>query len=415
TPPGSTPHPRRRGRPVPLPDPKEGPLVRIPLARASAAAAALLALPCLASVAPAQTVTRISATLTGIEENPSLPSPARGTADLAFDSVTGVLTCAVTSDLAAATVAHVHDGPVGVNGPIAVGLAPTGPGDFTGSGPLAAGLVTDLFREGLYVNVHSGAFPAGEIRGQIRVPTEFRSNLTAGKEVPPPPSLATAKARFTLNQPAGTLTYDVQATGLVATAAHIHRGAVGVNGPIVFPLTQTGPATFSGTTGPLTNADFVDLLTNRFYVNVHTAAFPGGEIRDQVHVGGLNVDAVRFGIPNGIETRFFVGALPELAGKLYWVLGSASGTAPGLVVDGLPLPLNIDSYLLFTISNPNSALLPGSLGFTNAVGEATGKWNVPPGAAAGLAGVVVNHAFVVFDPVLSKVVATSNAKPITIF
>ena len=70
------------------------------------------------------------------------------------------------------------------------------------------------------------------------------------------------------------------------TASHIHRGRSGVNGPVVFPL-YTGTGAFDPNTpvggGIMLSAEnLVDLLTGYYYVNVHTTAFPGGEIRGQI-------------------------------------------------------------------------------------------------------------------------------------
>jgi hypothetical protein len=94
---------------------------------------------------------------------------------------------------------------------------------------------------------------------------------------------------------AGTATLDLQSlllhvdlsfTGLLApaTAAHIHNGALGVNGPVIipfvgFPNTTSGTFSFS-TVITAVQADL--MLANHTYVNVHTSVFPGGEIRGQV-------------------------------------------------------------------------------------------------------------------------------------
>jgi hypothetical protein len=66
-----------------------------------------------------------------------------------------------------------------------------------------------------------------------------------------------------------------------ATNAHIHLGARGQTGPVVFPLEYTAGAT-SGTisgTFELTEAQLTELLAINFYVNVHSELSPRGEIR----------------------------------------------------------------------------------------------------------------------------------------
>jgi hypothetical protein len=70
-------------------------------------------------------------------------------------------------------------------------------------------------------------------------------------------------------------------------AAHIHRGAKGVAGPIVVPLTPPGSGTAGFVSGCATASPAVisEIASkpSSFYVNVHTADFPGGAIRGQLH------------------------------------------------------------------------------------------------------------------------------------
>lgn len=75
----------------------------------------------------------------------------------------------------------------------------------------------------------------------------------------------------------------VTTSGVAGTAAHIHQAAPGKNGPVVVPLTKAGdnawvvaPNTF------ITDAQYTAYGEGQFYVNVHSAANPGGEIRGQL-------------------------------------------------------------------------------------------------------------------------------------
>jgi CHRD domain len=82
--------------------------------------------------------------------------------------------------------------------------------------------------------------------------------------------------------------WDMTWSGLdTVVAAHIHRGAAGVGGPIVVPAGGvTFPFTQTGSSGCMTMDPTLatEILTtpSNFYVNVHTAAFLGGAIRSQL-------------------------------------------------------------------------------------------------------------------------------------
>lgn len=84
----------------------------------------------------------------------------------------------------------------------------------------------------------------------------------------------------------GELTWDLQWSGLTgpATAAHFHEGAPGVSGPVEVPIFMTEMGADGEHTGSATIDDtqISELLAGDWYVNVHTAANPPGEIRGQV-------------------------------------------------------------------------------------------------------------------------------------
>lgn len=130
--------------------------------------------------------------------------------------------------------------------------------------------------------------------------TAFTADLSGKDPVPPNSSTATGQATFTLSSDGSSMSFELTVDNLVdVTAAHIHMAAAGQEGPVVVPL-FTGPAktgSFTGVLaqGTLTAADFKADLQGKTmsdlvaliqagtaYVNVHTKAFPGGEIRGQV-------------------------------------------------------------------------------------------------------------------------------------
>jgi hypothetical protein len=88
---------------------------------------------------------------------------------------------------------------------------------------------------------------------------------------------------------------------------------------------------------------------------------------------------------------------PELAGDLYYVLGSTSGSSPGVAVGLHQLPLNVDDYLLLTVNQPNSSFLSQSLSVLDSDGRASCQFNLPSGLNPALAGLNVHHAALLFD------------------
>lgn len=79
------------------------------------------------------------------------------------------------------------------------------------------------------------------------------------------------------------MTAAVTTSGIVGTMAHIHEGAVGVSGPIIFPMTESyaGSGAWS-TAATLSEAQLATLRAGNYYFNVHSTAYPGGEIRGQI-------------------------------------------------------------------------------------------------------------------------------------
>jgi len=113
------------------------------------------------------------------------------------------------------------------------------------------------------------------------VPTTFRCGLSGYFQVPPVQTQATGTATLKLDNVAKTFTLKVNYEGLTPTAAHIHRAAKGENGPVVIPLI-VGPSPMIYMSAPLTSAEEADLKNGLYYVNIHTEAYPNGEIRGQL-------------------------------------------------------------------------------------------------------------------------------------
>jgi hypothetical protein len=118
------------------------------------------------------------------------------------------------------------------------------------------------------------------------------ATLTGLGENPPNASPAIGFGTVTLNDAQTLITVDESWSGLTApaTASHIHTGAPGTNGPVTFPFSGV-PAATSGSipeqTFAINAAQVAALLSGGMYMNVHTANFPGGEIRGQLTVASV--------------------------------------------------------------------------------------------------------------------------------
>lgn len=109
------------------------------------------------------------------------------------------------------------------------------------------------------------------------------TRLSGASEVPPVASNASGTVELNLNKQTNELSWTVTYTGLSgpATGAHFHGPAMaGANAGVVVPMTGSLTSPIRGTAS-LTAAQVADLMAGKWYVNLHTAANPNGEIRGQ--------------------------------------------------------------------------------------------------------------------------------------
>ncbi|MCY7317238.1 MAG: CHRD domain-containing protein [Ramlibacter sp.] len=113
----------------------------------------------------------------------------------------------------------------------------------------------------------------------------FEASLSPSQEVPPAASTATGSAEVQFNANTNKVTWKVTYNGLTgpATAGHIHGPApVGANAGVVIPFASNLNAQPVMGEMTVTPAQYADMAAGLYYVNIHTARFPGGEIRGQL-------------------------------------------------------------------------------------------------------------------------------------
>lgn len=230
---------------------------------------------------------------TGDFEVPAVSTAASGisytTVSTGSTATGAVVTNVRTSAFTDANAAHLHLGFAGLIGGVIVPMVQTGGAGsdlWEGTGVLTGAQLAGYLNGEVYTNVHNPANPGGHIRSQV-APTSvrvLRFGLNGGQEVPPVATAATATGYITVNELSGAVEANARTANLVGgNAAHIHQAAVGVNGDPIVPLTQdaVAPELWAGA-GTFTAGQLTNFLTNNTYLNVHTPAYPGGEIRGQI-------------------------------------------------------------------------------------------------------------------------------------
>ncbi len=111
---------------------------------------------------------------------------------------------------------------------------------------------------------------------------EVKVLLNGNQEVPPVATPASGSGAFMVGVD-GSASGRLTTLSIAATAAHIHEGGVNANGPVIIPLTKTSNSVWSVPTGAkFTEAQYESYKAGQLYVNVHSAAHKGGEIRGQL-------------------------------------------------------------------------------------------------------------------------------------
>ncbi|MGH7016880.1 MAG: CHRD domain-containing protein [Caulobacteraceae bacterium] len=133
----------------------------------------------------------------------------------------------------------------------------------------------------------AGAFALALAGSAAAATLHFHANLTAAQETPPTSSQGTGSATIDLNTADRTLSWKLTYQGLSgpATAAHFHGPAKpGKAAGVQVPITKPLDSPIKGS-AKITPSQEKQLRAGDWYVNIHTAQNPGGEIRGQVLSG----------------------------------------------------------------------------------------------------------------------------------
>jgi hypothetical protein len=241
--------------------------------------------------------TYFTGNLTGTQETPPNAATATGFGRVTLNAAETQITASVYYGSAAAplssnvTVGHIHTGAAGAAGPVTFNLAPAAGVTFgsvvNSTFAVTATQVADLKAGNMYFNIHTVNNPGGEIRGQISVDAPFISYMDNNQENPATTATtARGSGAVSLNAAGTQALVTMNWSGLSgnATVGHVHSGRSGVNGPVICNLAPAAVPTGSVVDFlcTFTAAQVTALKTAQLYLNVHTAANPGGEVRGQI-------------------------------------------------------------------------------------------------------------------------------------
>jgi hypothetical protein len=114
---------------------------------------------------------------------------------------------------------------------------------------------------------------------------DVKVKLTGAEEVPPVTTAATGTGTIKIGADK-KVSGSVMTTGIEGVAAHIHSAPAGKNGPPIITLTKGENGTWNiPADAVLTDAQLASFKAGELYVNVHSPANKGGEIRGQLKAG----------------------------------------------------------------------------------------------------------------------------------
>ena len=179
---------------------------------------------------------------------------------------------------------------------------------------------------------------------------------------------------------AGAVSSPQTVSGTISVQANGLRVSVPINLTLPFDDPTTG---LSGTLN----------LNGTLVANTRPLSIDVAQV--SLGAGGIQNQALAFG--------------SSRAGQAYLVMGSASGTAPGTTLLGVPVPLNFDGFLLQSIQSANTAPFVNTFGALDGIGSGAAGFAIPPLPIPVLVGLPLDFAAVsISGPTITR---ASNAVP----
>lgn len=188
---------------------------------------------------------------------------------------------------------HIHEGNDKTNGPVLLDLASSLMGNYAKAKIVVTPtLLKKLLRSEVYLAVHTAANPNGELRGQIKLESDFGyyTEMDGAQQVPMNNTMAKGVAAINLSLDGKTLEVKAVIDGLSGAimGAHLHKGAAGMNGGLLVDLSSMISANGRALYGVVEIDDSIKSVFQNYvkmgmvYLNIHTMANPNGEVRGQI-------------------------------------------------------------------------------------------------------------------------------------
>lgn len=230
------------------------------------------------------------AELNGGNEVPAVNTTGKGLVSVIYTANTNIMEINLLATKLTGPIKsiHFHKGAAGANGAVIEDLKTFVVGNTIIAKFKPGAYISDLRAGNIYLNIHTDAFPGGEIRGQLTSikGMHFDAWMTDDQEVPRVDNNTLALSMGFVTSTLDRLSYRILIDNPVSTitAAHIHKSKLGIAGGVVVDLGKSlNGQTISGDSVVITKDLLSDFLTGSLYFNVHSPTFPSGEVRGQIY------------------------------------------------------------------------------------------------------------------------------------